>query len=79
MKELKAGRAEYRVEKGGIVHASVGRVSQSAEDLLENAKTLIETLVRAKPSTSKGTYLKKICLSSTMGPGIKVDPVPFRG
>lgn len=79
VKELKAGRAEFRVEKGGIVHASVGKVSQSLEDLHENAKALIEALVRAKPSTSKGTFLKKVCLSSTMGPGIKVDPVPFRG
>ena len=78
IKELKAGRAEYRVDKAGIVHAPVGKVSFSKEDLTENARALVDALVKAKPSTAKGTYLKKLTVSSTMGPGVRVDTAPFK-
>ena len=73
--EAKAGKVEYRVEKAGIVHARIGKVSFDAAALSENAHALIEALVRAKPSTAKGIYLRSITLSSTMGPGVKVDPL----
>ena len=73
VKEAKAGKVEYRVEKAGIVHARIGKVSFEAKQLTENATALIEALVRAKPSTAKGIYLKSITLSSTMGPGVKID------
>jgi large subunit ribosomal protein L1 len=76
--ELRAGRAEYRVDKAGIVHTSIGRANFAADALAENARTIIETLLRAKPATAKGTYLKKICLSATMGPGVRVETSPFR-
>jgi large subunit ribosomal protein L1 len=72
--EQKGGKVEYRVEKAGIVHVSVGKKSFTAEQLVENATALIDALVRAKPSAAKGTYLKKITLSTTMGPGVRVDP-----
>jgi large subunit ribosomal protein L1 len=77
--ELRAGRAEYRVDKGGIVHTSVGRVGFSEDQLTDNVKTVIDALVKAKPSTAKGTYLKKLSLSATMGPGVRIDPAPFKG
>jgi len=73
VKECKAGKVEYRVEKAGIVHAPVGKVSFAAEKLQENILALVEALIKAKPSAAKGTYLKKISLSSTMGPGIALD------
>ncbi len=76
--ELKSGRVEYRVDKAGIAHAPVGRVSFTPEQLEENIKTLVEAIVRAKPSTSKGTYLKNLSISATMGPGVKVDLTPFK-
>jgi large subunit ribosomal protein L1 len=76
--ELKAGRTEYRVDKAGIVHCPVGKVSFEQDKLAENVKAVIEALLRAKPSTAKGTYLQKIALSATMSPGVKVDPAPFR-
>ncbi len=73
IKEIKAGKIEFRVDKNGIVHAPVGKVSFKKEQLLENAHTLLETLVRLKPASSKGTYIRSIALSSTMGPGLRVD------
>lgn len=73
VKEVKAGKIEYRVDKAGIVHAPIGKVSFSSEKLVENLQTLIETLVRAKPASAKGQYLKGISVSSTMGPGIKIN------
>jgi len=73
VKEIKAGKVEYRAEKAGIVHVPIGKVSFDAQKLLDNAKAVVESIVRAKPSTSKGRYLKKISLSSTMGPGITID------
>ena len=76
--ELKAGKVEFRVEKAGIVHSPVGKVSFGAEKLLENVTALIETIIKLKPASSKGTYLKSISISTTMGPGIKVDPLEVR-
>lgn len=73
VKECKAGKVEFRVEKAGIVHAPVGKVSFDAEKLKENLVALVEALVKAKPSAAKGTYLKKISISSTMGPGLNLD------
>ena len=75
--EAKGGKIEYRVEKAGIVHARVGKVSFAENALAENARALIMALVRAKPSTAKGTYVRSITLSSTMGPGIKIDTGAF--
>jgi len=71
--ELKAGRIEFRVEKAGIIHAPMGKVSFGVEKIVENAVAFLEKIVRMKPSSSKGIYLKAIALSTTMGPGIKVD------
>ncbi len=73
VKEIKAGKVDFRVEKAGIVHAPVGRISFSAEKLQENITTLIETLNRLKPASSKGNYMRGFTLSSTMGPGIRID------
>ncbi len=78
VKEIKAGKVEFKVEKAGIVHASIGKVSFGIEKLLENIKTFLEAIIRAKPPTSKGVYLKSIALSTTMGPGIKIDPLYVR-
>lgn len=76
--ELKAGRVEYRVDKAGIVHAPIGKVSFAADKLHDNAKSIVDAVVKAKPATSKGTYLKKISVSATMSPSIKVDATPYR-
>lgn len=73
VKEIKAGKVEYRAEKAGIVHVPIGKSSFDADKLLDNAKTVINSIIKAKPATSKGRYLKKISVSSTMGPGIAVD------
>jgi len=73
VEESKSGKIEYRVEKAGIVHAPVGKISFDAEKLKENILSLLDVLIKAKPSTAKGTYLKKISISSTMGPGINLD------
>ncbi len=73
VKEIKAGKVEYKTEKAGIVHVPIGKVSFDAEKLVDNAKTIINSIIKAKPSTSKGKYLKKMSVSSTMGPGIPVD------
>lgn len=73
VKEMKAGRVEFRVDKAGIVHAPVGKLSFSTEHLQANMMALIETLVRLKPSTAKGLYMRNVTLTSTMGPGIKLD------
>lgn len=73
--ELKRGKISFRVEKAGIIHASIGRASMDVEKIYENLCTLIATLVRMKPSTAKGVYIRGVTVSSTMGPGIKVDPM----
>jgi large subunit ribosomal protein L1 len=72
--ELKAGKIDFRVEKAGIVHVPVGKISFGAQKLSENVKAFLDRLVALKPAGSKGTYLKTISVSSTMGPGIKIDP-----
>jgi len=76
--EFKAGRVEYRTDKVGNVHIPVGKVSFSRSDLLENVHAVVEELVRAKPASSKGRYLKSVALSSTMGPGVRVDTAKVR-
>jgi large subunit ribosomal protein L1 len=76
--ELRQGRAEYRVDKAGIVHSLIGKVSFSPEQLAGNINAVLEALLKAKPSTAKGTYVKKIAISSTMGPGIKVDTSAYK-
>ena len=74
VKELKTGKIDFRVERAGIVHAPLGKVSFGVEKLLENLASFMDTIVRLKPASSKGTYLKGISISATMGPGIKIDP-----
>jgi large subunit ribosomal protein L1 len=73
VKELKAGKVEYRTDKGGVVHALVGKVSMTEQALQSNALTLLGAIIRAKPESAKGQYLRAITISSTMGPGVKVD------
>jgi large subunit ribosomal protein L1 len=73
VKAVKGGQVEFRVEKAGLVHAGVGKASFSEAQILENVKTFIDAVVRAKPSGVKGHYVKKIALSSTMGPGVRID------
>jgi large subunit ribosomal protein L1 len=74
IQEIKAGKVEFRVDKTGIVHAPVGKVSFSQDQLRGNAEALISEVLRAKPPAAKGKYLKSVCLSSTMGPGVHIDP-----
>src|SRR6476660_6501487 len=73
VKEIKAGKVEFRVDKTGIIHAPVGKVSFPAQSLIENAHALVDSVVKAKPSAAKGRYLKSVTMSSTMGPGITID------
>lgn len=74
VKEIKAGKIEYRTDKAGIVHAPIGKASFSADQLAENLRNLMEALVRAKPDAAKGQYIQSVTISSTMGPGIPVNP-----
>ncbi len=74
VKEVKQGKIDFKVDKNGIVHASIGKVSFTPDQIRDNAKEFVATLIKLKPATAKGTYLKSIYLSSTMSPGIKVDP-----
>jgi large subunit ribosomal protein L1 len=78
VEELKAGKVEFRVEKAGIVHSPVGKVSFGVEKLRENIAALLEMIVKLKPASSKGVYMRSISISTTMGPGIKVDPLDVR-
>jgi len=78
VKELKAGKVEFRVEKAGIVHSPVGKVSFGAEKLSENVSALLETIIKLKPASSKGIYIKSIALSSTMGVGVRIDPLEIK-
>ena len=77
VKEVKAGQVEFRVDKFGIIHVSVGKLSFESKKLEENALACIGAIMKAKPSSLKGTYLKKITLSSTMGPGLRLDKSKF--
>jgi large subunit ribosomal protein L1 len=77
VRELKAGRVEFRVEKAGIVHARVGKASFGGDKLHDNAKAFLEIIIKLKPASAKGTYVRSVTLSTTMGPGIKVDPTPL--
>jgi large subunit ribosomal protein L1 len=74
VRENKAGKVEYKVDKAGIIHAVVGKKSFDAQKIVDNAAALIEAIIRAKPASAKGIYLKKITISTTMGPGIRIDP-----
>jgi len=78
VREIKAGKVEFKVEKAGIVHVPVGKVSFGFDRLLDNIRALLEVITRAKPPTSKGIYLRSIAVSTTMGPGIKIDPLDVR-
>jgi large subunit ribosomal protein L1 len=78
VRELKAGRVEFKVDKTGIVHTTVGKISFPAEKLKDNVMALMDVILRAKPASSKGTYMKSIAISTTMGPGIKLDPNDLR-
>lgn len=73
--EMKAGRVDFRVDKVGIVHCAIGKVSFGKDKISDNVKALFDLIMKLKPSSSKGTYLKSVTVSSTMGPGVKVDPV----
>ena len=75
--EIKAGKVEYRVDKTAIVHVPIGKVSLGKEKLVENLNALMEAIIKAKPSASKGTYLKSVALSTTMGPGIRLNAAKF--
>ncbi|BCS90236.1 50S ribosomal protein L1 [Pseudodesulfovibrio sediminis] len=76
--ELKAGKVEFKVDKAGVLHAPIGKVSFGADKLLENLRALLDTVMRMKPSSAKGTYMKALAVSSTMGPGVKIDPLTVR-
>mgnify|MGYP000846044235 FL=1 len=74
VRQLKAGRVEFKVDKAGVLHAPIGKVSFGAQKLVENFSALMDQVMRLKPSAAKGTYLKAVAVASTMGPGIKIDP-----
>ena len=78
VKEIKAGKIEYRVDKTGNLHAPIGKVSFTKEQLAENLETFMDSVVRARPAASKGTYIKQVSVSSTMGPGVKLDAAGYR-
>jgi len=73
VKEAKGGKIEYRTDKGGVVHVPIGKLSFDREKLVENAMAVLKSIIKAKPPTSKGKYIKKVTLSSTMGPGLKIN------
>jgi large subunit ribosomal protein L1 len=73
VQEVKQGKIDFKVDKAGIIHTSIGKVSFEPEKIVENAKEFIQTLIKLKPTAAKGTYIKSIYLSSTMSPGLKVD------
>ncbi len=76
--EMKAGKVEFKVDKAGVLHAPIGKVSFGAEKLLENLRALLDTIQRLKPSSAKGTYMKSLAVATTMGPGIKIDPLTIK-
>lgn len=75
VKEVKAGKIEYRADKAGIIHAPIGKVSFDAEKLLENYKVIAETIIKAKPAAAKGQYIRSVTVSSTMSPGVRINPL----
>jgi large subunit ribosomal protein L1 len=77
VQEVKAGKVEFRVDKTGVIHAPIGKVSFATDKLLENANTLIQAVVRAKPAAAKGKYVKSVTVCSTMGPGVHIDPTRY--
>ena len=77
--DIKAGKIEYRLDKANIIHVPVGKASFSAEQIADNYKALMDAVVKAKPASAKGTYLKSVTITSTMGPGIKLNPIKFAG
>ena len=77
VQETKAGKIDYKVDKNGTVHVAIGKVSFSSEKIFQNAKEVLENIVKIKPSSSKGIYMKSIFMSSTMSPGIKIDTNSF--
>ena len=79
VRETKAGKIEFRVDKGGNVHAAIGKVSFSIEALETNYSAFMDQIVRSKPSASKGVYVRNVAVSSTMGPGVRIDTTPYRG
>jgi large subunit ribosomal protein L1 len=79
VQEIKAGKVEYRADKAGIVHVPIGKVSFDTDKLTENLQVLSEALIKAKPAAAKGTYMRSVTVSSTMGPGVRVNPAAFMG
>jgi large subunit ribosomal protein L1 len=77
VKEVKAGKVEFRVDKTGVIHVPVGKVSFSAEKLAENANSLLGAVIKAKPAAAKGKYVKSVTMCSTMGPGVLLDTTPY--
>jgi len=77
IKETKAGKVEYRVDKTGVIHVGVGKVSFEADKLRDNAKSLLDAIVKAKPATAKGKYVKKVNLAATMSPGVLLDEAAY--
>jgi large subunit ribosomal protein L1 len=77
VKEVKAGKVEFRVDKTGVIHVPVGKISFEQNKLVENANTLLNAVVKAKPSAAKGKYVKSVTLCSTMGPGVPLDTTPY--
>jgi large subunit ribosomal protein L1 len=77
VQEVKAGKVEFRVDKTGVIHAPVGKVSFAQEKLLENANSLIQAVLKAKPSAAKGKYVRSVTICSTMGPGVSLDAAQF--
>ncbi len=78
VKDIKSGKVDFKVDKAGIIHAGLGKASFGAEKILENLKTFVEKIIQLKPSTSKGIYLRSVTVSTTMGPGVKIDPLNVR-
>ena len=78
VKDIKAGKVDFRVEKGGIIHSGIGKISFGKDKLKDNLVAFVQRIVQLKPSTSKGVYLRSIAISSTMGPGVKLDPIAVR-